>query len=324
MNQLEQNDVAAAPYIAALNMNGLQGRMLRAPSTNQNTARSTAPKTEILLMYGHHAMLERWWGIVENLQEYGTVTMPDLPGFGGMQSFYKIGKQPTIDNYADYLASFIRLRYKKRRITIIGISFGFVVATRMLQRYPDLAKKVDLFVSLVGFMHKDDFYFQPVTRRIFRTLSRLFSTYPIAFFIRYALLNGPIIRSIYGQLPAGKRRLSSMDPAQAKLMLAYDIKLWQANDVRTHWSTTSDFLDLDNCKSPIHVPAWHVASNSDPYFNNQTIEQHMLVVFNDYNQSLIDTKAHSPNVVADKAELAILLPDELRRVLTRLNSKHDR
>ena len=47
----------------------------------------------ILLIYGHHAMLERWWGLVENLNLYGTVTMPDMPGFGGMDSFSKIGQK---------------------------------------------------------------------------------------------------------------------------------------------------------------------------------------------------------------------------------------
>ena len=72
----------AADYIQPLNMNGLTGRMLRAPATRKNA------KREMLLLYGHHALLERWWGLVENLQEFGAVTMPDLPGFGGMDICY--------------------------------------------------------------------------------------------------------------------------------------------------------------------------------------------------------------------------------------------
>ena len=81
----EKQTPVATDYIEALDINGLRGRMLRAPAT-----RKTA-KREILLVYGHHALLERWWGLVENLQDFGTVTMPDLPGFGGMDSFAKIG-----------------------------------------------------------------------------------------------------------------------------------------------------------------------------------------------------------------------------------------
>src|SRR5487761_1162679 len=90
-----------ADYIVPLNINKLEGRMLYAPANGSEDR-------NILLVYGHHAMLERWWSLVENLCEYGNVTMPDLPGFGGMDSFFTIGKKPTIDAYADYLAAFIK------------------------------------------------------------------------------------------------------------------------------------------------------------------------------------------------------------------------
>ncbi len=93
-------------YIVPLNINGLEGRMMRVPAASAKKDR------EILLVYGHHAMIERWWGLVENLYEYGNVTMPDLPGFGDMDSFYKINRRPDIDAFADYLAAFIKLRYK--------------------------------------------------------------------------------------------------------------------------------------------------------------------------------------------------------------------
>ncbi|HEU4609283.1 MAG TPA: hypothetical protein VFS31_14300, partial [Chitinophagaceae bacterium] len=93
-----------AEHILPLNINGLQGRMLRMPAKKRTNK-------EILLIYGHHATLERWYGLVENLSEYGNVTMPDLPGFGGMQSFKKAGRKPDIDAFADYLAAFIKLRY---------------------------------------------------------------------------------------------------------------------------------------------------------------------------------------------------------------------
>src|SRR6185312_14576812 len=106
-----------ADYIQPLYINGLNGRMLHTPSVSRKYTR------EILLVYGHHALLERWWGLVENLRELGNVTMPDLPGFGGMDSFYKIGRTPTLDAFADYLAAFIKMRYRNRRVTIVGISF---------------------------------------------------------------------------------------------------------------------------------------------------------------------------------------------------------
>jgi pimeloyl-ACP methyl ester carboxylesterase len=93
-------------------------------------AKKRRPQREILIIYGHHSTLERWWGFAQCFNRYGAVTMPDLPGFGGMESLYKIDKKPDLDTMADYMASFVKWRYKRKRVTIIGLSFGFLVATR--------------------------------------------------------------------------------------------------------------------------------------------------------------------------------------------------
>ncbi len=301
-------------YIVPLNMNGLQGRMMRLPAKNTKNR-------EILLVYGHHALIERWWGLIQNLNEYGSVTVPDMPGFGGMDSFGKIGREPTIDNFADYLAAFIKMRYKRRRITIVGISFGFVVATRMLQKYPELAKKVDILVSIVGFMHRDDFTFKPAHRAIMRRATRLLATRPIAFIIRYCFLNRFVIAKLYTKLPNGKRRLLEMDPEEFRLMVEFDLRLWQSNDVRTHWHTTSEFLNIDNCRTQIDLPVWHVASRDDPYLNNPVVKEHMLVAFTECHQALFSARGHTPGLLADKKELAVLLPRKLRQALARPAAK---
>lgn len=298
-----------AEYIHALNMNGLNGRMLKAPPSKRTA------KREILLIYGHHALLERWWGLVENLQDFGAVTVPDLPGFGGMDSFAKIHRKPTVDNYADYLAAFIKMEYKKRPITIVGISFGFVVATRMLQRYPEMAKRVNLLISIVGFMHRDDFLFPPRVRRLYQRTTGLMGTHLVAWLIRYTCLNGFVIKNIYSRIGAGKRRFLEMDPANFQTLMDFEVQLWQANDVRTHWLTTSEFLNIDNCRQQIDLSVWHVASSHDHYFNNHYVEQHMQVVFNDYNRGVMQSKAHTPSVLGDKKELGIMLPANVRKAL---------
>jgi len=298
-------------YIIPLNINGLDGRMLHMPAPGPRR------KREILVVYGHHALIERWWGLLQNFNECGAVTMPDLPGFGGMDAFHKIGKKPTIDNFADYLASFIKLRYKRRHITIAAISFGFVVVTRMLQRYPELTKQVDMVVSIVGFMHRDDFLFPPRRRQVFSALSRVFATRPIAYFIRYACLNGFVIKQIYVRTGPGKRRFLDMDPAEFDMMMDFEVILWQSNDVRTHWLTTSEFLKLDNCIKQVGLPVWHVASSHDHYFDNRVVVQHMRVVFSDYTHSEMKSKAHTPGVLGDKKELSIMVPPDLKRALAK-------
>src|SRR5262245_58751422 len=118
-------------FFQPLQVDGLSGRVLRLPAPNGKTRR-------LVLFYGHHSSLERWAGLAKALRDFGSVTMPDLPGFGGMTSFYTQGKKPTLDNFADYAASFINQEFPDGKITLVGMSFGFAVATRMLQRHPEL------------------------------------------------------------------------------------------------------------------------------------------------------------------------------------------
>lgn len=299
-----------ADYIVPLNINGLEGRMLKTPAPE-------GKNREILLIYGHHAMLERWWGLVENLNEFGAVTMPDMPGFGGMDSFYKINRKPTIDAFADYLAAFIKLRYKRKKVTIVGISFGFVVVTRMLQRYPELVKKVDILVSVVGFMHRDDFLFPRRQRIAFRRISRVLATRPVADIIRYGALNKFVITFMSKRMPNSKRRFIEVTSEEFEDTMEFEVKLWQSNDVRTHWLTTSEFLHLDNCGVKVSLPVYHVVSSSEHYFNNETVKQHMLVVFRDYHRYTAKSKAHTPNILADKRAMKIFVPPGLRRILNK-------
>lgn len=300
----------AADYIEPLHINRLNGRMLRAPATAKR-------QREILLIYGHHGMLERWWGLVQNLQRYGTVTMPDLPGFGGMDSFYKIGRKPTIDAYADYLAAFVTMQYRRRRVTIMGISYGFVVVTRMLQRYPELVKKVDLVVSIVGFMHYDDFLYSTSRRKLYSNLSFLLSTRPLALVTQYAVLNRHIIKFFYHTFSIGRLRLGTMSDEDFMKHIEFDANLWQTNDLRTHWRTTGEFLLVDNCESPIDLPVWHVASKGDHYFDNAIVEQHMRVVYKDYMRADMHTETHTPSFIATKKEFAVMLPAALRKALSK-------
>ena len=301
----------AADYILPLYMNGLSGRMLKAPSANKNK------KREILLVYGHHALLERWWGLVENLNQYGNVTVPDLPGFGGMQSFKRIGISPSVDAYADYLATFVHLRYKRKRVTIIAVSYGFVVVTRMLQRYPEIAKKVDLLASIVGFMHQDDIVFNKYNQKIYKFIARVFAVRPVAFYIRYFMLNKFILKHLYAKFPNSRRRMLEVTPDEFDESMDFEVKLWQANDVRTHWLTTSELLGLDNTGQHVSLPVIHVVSEHDHYLNNVAVEQHMRQVFSDYTQFKARSRAHVPSVIAGKQAMAVLLPAGLRRLLNK-------
>lgn len=291
-------------------MNGMQGRMLRMPSSHKTRNR------EIMMIYGHHASLERMQGLVEELAKYGNVTVPDLPGLGGMDSFYSIGQKPTLDNMADYLASFVRMRYKRKKVSILAMSFGFVVATRMLQRHPSLTKKVDLLVSIVGFVHHEEFHYDKRTYNFLRYGASICSRRIPAWIIQHVLLRGPIIRATYNLVADKHVKMKDADEAERKKRIDFEIVLWKINDVRTYMDNGVTMLTLDLCDKQVDLPVYHIGVDNDRYFNNQVVEQHLNVIFNHAYMVPSKMGAHAPTVVATAKEAAPFIPTKIRRLLS--------
>jgi len=297
-----------ADYILPLYMNGLQGRMLRLPS-------STRKRREILLIYGHHTSLERMWGLAEYMSRYGNVTIPDMPGFGGMESFYKIGEKPTLDNLADYLAAFVKLRYRNRRVTIMAISLGFAIVTRMLQRYPELAKKVDILISLSGMVNKNDFRWKRRNFIVFRYGSSLLSRRFPAALGQHIALRGPLIRATYRFVEKKHPKLRDANASERADRIAFEIHLWKINDLRTYMDSAVTMLKMDLGSRHVNLPVYHVAVDDDHYFDNLKVEQHMRRIYKDFH--LIKTKlpAHMPTILASAKEAAPFIPPKIRQLL---------
>lgn len=305
----QTTDIRPADYIVPLYINGLNGRMLRMPAPKNHNR-------EILFIYGHHSTIERWWGLIQDLNQYGAVTVPDLPGFGGMDSFYKIGQKPTLDAMADYLAAFVKMHYKRRRVSIAGLSWGFLVATRMLQRYPDLAKKVDLMVSVVGFAHEDDFMFTRRRHTAYVMATRFFSLKAPSIFFKNVLLHPSLLRLAYARTHNAKHKFTDASKEQYKELMDFEVHLWHANEARTHMATTVEMLTVDNCGKRVDLPLWHVAVEGEKYFDNRLVEQHLNVIFSSVKVAVSSLNNHAPSVIATKEESAPLIPDELRKVLS--------
>jgi pimeloyl-ACP methyl ester carboxylesterase len=296
-------------YITSLRMNGLNGRMLEMPAKKPGQRR-------ILLLYGHHASLERIAGLAEELNKYGSVTVPDFPGFGGMQSLYKIGMEPSLDNLADYLAAFVKMHYKRDRLTILGMSFGFVVATRMLQKYPELAEKVDFVVSVVGFAHKDDFKFKKRTFWMFKVGAKLFSGRFFGWAGHTMFMRPALIKAIYKIFGRQNVKLTGFSKVKRKKLIDFEVTLWRSNELRTYARTTLSMLTLDLCQAKVGLPVYHVSVEPDRYFNNQLVEQHMRVIFTDFHGLTTSLAGHAPTVVASAKEAAPFIPDKLRQLLS--------
>lgn len=296
----------AADYIHPLNINGLEGRMLRLPPKKGQTR-------EILWVYGQHSSLERWWGIAQELNRFGAVTMPDLPGFGGMTSLYKIGQDASIDNLADYLAAFVKLKYRRKKVTIAAMSLGFVIVTRMLQQYPELSKKVDVLVSVVGFSHKDDFIFSSGRKRFYKYFSAFFSLkWPAAFF-QGVFLQPFYLRRAYKHSRFAKEKLAELSGDEFKRTMDMEIILWRINDLRTQMKTNNEMFRLNNTNIHIDLQVLHVASKKDRYFNNTKVEEHMRMIFSDFEIFYTTDPNHAPTIIADAKAAAPFIPPELRK-----------
>ena len=146
---------------------GLKGRVMRVPARK---------KRKILVVYGSHASLERNLGLAQAFAQFGSVTMPDLPGHGGMDSLADIGQDITLEGMADYLAEFVRSEYDDQKFTVVGFSLGAVVVTVMLQHHPDLVDQVEDYVSVAGCGHSSDFKFGPIRRQFYINGLRLIGT----------------------------------------------------------------------------------------------------------------------------------------------------
>lgn len=289
-------------HISPLVVNGMHGRVMHMPGPAKDSP-------EVLFIYGHHSSIERWQGIMQLLNQRCSVTMPDLPGFGGMDSLYSIGKQATLDNIADYLADFIRQRYKPGdRFTLIGMSLGFVVVTRMLQRHPELTSYVKKLVSLFGFSHKDDFILPPNRRNFFLWGSRVFALPGMSSAYRALLLNRFVLSRAYHKTPNAREKFKDNSPDQQAENMAFEIKLWQESDLRTYMKTSTEFLTLDNTKVHVGLPVHHIAVKADRYFNNDVVEKHFRKIFLDYILiANLKNANHAPTFIATKQQAGALI-----------------
>jgi len=302
---------AALPedFIVPLNINGLDGRMLHLPAKKKN-------QTEILFIYGQHSSLERWWGIALELNKIGAVTVPDLPGLGGMTSLYKINKSATIDNMADYLATFIKLKYRNKKLTIAAMSLGFVIATRMLQKYPELSKKVVFLVSIVGFAHYSDLKFSRKRMFIYRNVSRIFTHKWPAIFFRYVVLQPVFLRLAYHRTHNAKEKFELMSGDEFRRTMDIEIELWHCNDIRTQFKNYLEMFALDNTKVQINLPVYHVAAKKDRFFNNVRVEEHLRRIFTDFKVFYSNAPNHAPTVIATAKEAAPFMPEDLRKIIS--------
>lgn len=252
--------------VTRLRINRLAGRMLR--------LKNALHRQEILLVYDLHMDLESVRPLAKKLSRYGSVTAADLPGFGGMDSFYKIKRKPTIDNYCAYLASFIKLRYKSRRLTIVGLGVGGTIAVQTLQKYPDIAAKTNRVLLFGSLVDKSDRSQKVFTRKFSTVGYRLLLLRPISWMGRTVIMRGPFLRVALGLSDLQSAPLSKKDFAEQD-------RLWRGDDVRSHLFLQKELAALRMPLARLDTPAYALAINTPPDFDYSTWQEHLKIVFTD-------------------------------------------
>ncbi len=301
-------------YVEEIEINGLRGRMINAPAR-----KAKAAKLNILFIHGHHSSLERMAGAADLLMDYANFCLPDLPGFGGMDNFYSLGMKPTLDNYADYLASFIKLHYKASdKIVLIGYSMGFLVVTKMLQKYPDLRKRIVETVAVAGFLRGDDFIFTERRKLLYRISSKLVETRLLSFIFRELFLRKWLLSLVYTRTKNAKHKFKNLSRSERKKMVNMETTLWRINHIPTWCYTTRRMFDADlTAAKQLPIELLSVVVSGDQYFKNDVVEQHFKIAFSKVKTFVVDVDKHGMSVASTGKEVEIFFP-KLRQHLKAL------
>lgn len=303
--------VRPSDYIKPININGLEGRYISVPAQSKNS------KTQILVVYDMNSNIEQWWGLLAALSRYGKVTMVDLPGIGGMESFYKIKVSPSLDNYADYLASVVKLKFKRGKVAIVGIGFGFTVVTKMLQRNNDLLKKPSILIAMNGYTHFDDLAINR-TKRMNRSFQETVKATALVSFILKNTLYTQLALEYKYDLNSEKKPVKNRRYLEKRFLIDLEMEC----DQRTRYSIIRQMLNLDLCSVKVPGRLWHITTPiQSPVVKPNVVEQHARIIYEDYKRLPAKGIKSIPVVLNDEKTALKLLPARIRRELKSLSSK---
>jgi len=296
-------------FIYPLYANRLQGRLMYWPSSKKS-------KTEILVVYNLNDSIESLFEFIKQLSHFGSVTCVDLPGIGGMESFNNINVRPNLEAFADYVASLVKLRFRGKRLIIVGIGYGFVISTRMLQNYPEISRRTDLVVSVGGYTRYDDLNISKGKRYAGRVLTLFASLLLPSALLKLMVTNNAFVKNKSIVSPSERKYLNSLTEAERKLYFYRELKVWKSRGLRTYMASLYEVTKLDNCKKTLSVPVWQVFLNSSRY-NNHIIEQHLKVIYKNFRSSKVSFDEYTLFAM-DQKDASKVLPVKLKRLLSKI------
>ena len=294
--------------IKPLSVAGLGGRELTAGKNSDNP---------ILLLYGIHSSMERMASMTEFLADYGQVTLPDLPGIGGMDSFYKVNLRPSLDAYADYLYTYLQIRRPKKPMVIVAMSFGFLVATKMLQKYPNSRRWVRGVVSFVGFGRSSDFKVYS-NNKLTLAVCRIFSTRLGGWLVKTFVFNPLSLRIMFGIFKLFNPKYKHAQQTNPQASLKMELDLWQVNDARTRFAIYDILFHFDLTKSggKLDIPLHDVTTPTDQYFDPQKVTASLKKIYKRVESTPANMALHAPSIIGTKQEVAAIFSEDVKRILS--------
>lgn len=190
----------------------------------------------------------------------------------------------------------------------------------MLQKYPQLSKKIQMVVSVTGFTHKNDFNFSKKRYWIYRLGAAFFSQRLSAALYKLLILRPVYIRYIYRHLFNAKQKFKDKEAQELTRAIEMEVSLWRNNDPRTYMATGNMMfkLELPN-KGHIDLPIYHAGVVNDHYFNEVMVEQHMRMIYSDFHPVKIKMPTHALSIVATAKDAEPYMPKEFIRVMNKIS-----
>lgn len=286
---------------------GLKGRYGHWP------AKSPRAKRTFVVVYGQHATIERTGAVIGALCEFGDVYIADNPGFGGMDSGYKIGRYPDLEFFAEHLMNFIdRHVDRDRQLTLLGISYGFQIISATLHRYPLLQSRVEDVVCFVGFVQPSDFRMPPSYRLPMVYLGALPGKTWLGSKVLQALIRKRVVVAIYLLTKPIQVKFKRLKSSEAKHYAGEQAELWMINDHRTHAATAWDFVkknDLTHHRLPLNIV--HIGIPSDHIIDNSRVRQALKSMYSRLKAYDLQMEYHAPMDADTPIKVRALLPDSL-------------
>ncbi len=203
----------------------------------------------------------------------------------------------------------------KQTFSLIGFSFGFLVVTKFLQKYPKSHKNIQSLISVVGFVNGSTFKFTPVRRHLYLRISTLIETKPGAYVLRLLFLNRWLLRSFYAWTFSAKHKFKGYAHEKKKELLEMEIKLWHCNDVRTWAFTAKEMMTCDLTDKKVRHELYQLTVKSDQFLDVDSNKANLEKIYNRVVILDVELPTHAPTVIADIAEVNSLIPPALVDVL---------